>query len=104
MHNKGTAHPLVALAASMALNTAVLIEQFFMSAAMSAFKAARSNGKPNDASCVLSGMTPPQYFWHKLTARFTRLPRISASSELCMTTTEDSEKFRSAPYVIDAER
>jgi hypothetical protein len=66
---------LVALAASMALNKAILMEHAEASAQDSLTTTSRSKGREKAGSCVVSGITPSQYFIHKfrtLKKKFTR--------------------------------
>mmetsp|Transcript_12753 Transcript_12753/g.37132 ORF Transcript_12753/g.37132 Transcript_12753/m.37132 type:complete len:277 (-) Transcript_12753:1097-1927(-) len=52
----------------------------------------RSKGAPTRPAAA-SGTLPPQ----RLTARFTRFPRLSQSSALCMSRRDSSENFTSSP-------
>ena len=49
-------------------------------------------------------MLPPQYFLQRLVPRWTRFPRVSHKSELCMSRRESSLKESSPPYGASLQR
>ena len=51
-----------------------------------------------------SGMLPPQYFLQRLVPRWTRFPRVSHKSALCMSRRESSLKESSPPYGASLQR
>jgi hypothetical protein len=55
----------VALAASIALNKAILMEHADASAHDSLTTVSKSKGSEKAGSCTVSGITPSQYFMHK---------------------------------------